>query len=181
MWKYLLLFSIKRCKYLQRPESFSWVWGKNSRLGPNTALGYKTAKPHFTDCCVNIIAFDQGCLGFHNVLFIALFAWQTDQLCALPRAGLDLQDFLETDNPAGFLSAKENTQEVVAPAKQVMLSSLTISHGCISRHRCPKSLSLLKKCILHMLDCLTHNTGARASAFHFYLFTTGNLKYKSIG
>lgn len=163
MWKYLLPFSIKQCKYLKRPESFICAVGKMFHLGPTTTLGFKTAKPHFTDCCVNIIAFDKGCLGFDNVLFIALFPWQTDQLFVLPKAALDLQNFLETDNPTGSLSTTENMQEVVAPAKEVMLSSLTVSHGCISSHWCPKSLILLKKCILHILDCLTHNTGASFS------------------
>lgn len=154
--------------------------GKNSHLAPNTALGYKIPKSHFMDSCVYIIAFDKGCPSFDNILFVPLFPQHTEQPCMLPRATLYLQNFFETDNPADFLSTKENMQEVVAPTKEVMLSSLTISHGCISRHQCPKSLILLKKCILHMLDCLTHNTGARTLAFHFYLFTTGKLKYKYI-
>ena len=133
------------------------------------------------DRCVYIIAFDKGCPSCDSILFIPLLPQHTKQPCMLPRATLYLQNFFETDNPAGFLSTKENMREVVAPAKEVMLSSLTVSHGCTSRHWCPQSLILLKKCILHVLYCLTHNTGARTSAFHFYLFTTGNLKYKYIG
>lgn len=64
----------------------------------------------------------------------------------------------------------------VAPTKDI-----TVSCGCTFRHWCPKSQILLKKRTLHILDCLTPSTGARTSAFHFYLFTTGNLQYKNTG
>lgn len=155
--------------------------GKNSHLGPNTTLGYKIAKSHFMDHCVYIMSYDKGCPSFDKILIIPLFPQRTEQPCMLPRATPSLQNFFGTDNPAAFLSTKENMQEVVALTKTDMLSSLTISHGCISRHRCPESPILLQKCILHILDCLTHNTGARTLAFCFYLFTTGNLKYKYTG
>lgn len=76
-------------------------------------------------------------------------------------------------------SCLQTTQEVAAPAHQALLCGCTLPRGWVSHHQCPQSLILLEKCILHISDCLTHSPGARTP--HFYLFTTGNLKYKYIG
>lgn len=118
-------FQYGGCMYLQRIESFSWIMGKNFHLGPNTtlALGYKIAKSHFMDCYVYMIAFDMGCPSFDNILFIPLFLHHTNQPCLLPRATQYQQNFFETDNPADFLSTKENMLEVVALTTEVVLSS----------------------------------------------------------
>lgn len=103
---------------------------ENLSLGPNAVSGYKMAKSCFVDCCVYIIAFQKlwQC-SFHTHSSASI---PNSPVC-IAAAALYLHSFFEADNPADFPSVKENTQEVVAPIKEVVLSSFPVSHGYISR------------------------------------------------